>query len=339
MKSIITLLVGITYTFTSFAQVEPILISEQTIKVRKAQEFYFGFAEGDEIIFDLEVLKGKNIKEVEITEYPSTSKFYDFKSKGVKQKRIKVNKTAIYHFKIKGGGLKAKVCRAKISRIPASVETEDFDTSIRWKTKLDSTYIQRFKKELVSIDTSIVPVCDRVERVHSQTNLENSSISNFNISLPQNEKTKLRTTELVSWGYWIGVGNEGQEAYEKEKKKFLMKKASQLSTVDPVGGLALGAYAILVNPPKGHNIQYWFSGLQNGVSHTFAKGNSVISTGRITNITQGSFTITLQNDNLTKGINVNLKISAVMVTKQYVNKPYQELKIKKTEYPVLSIDY
>lgn len=336
MKTTITLILAITSALFSLAQTEPILISEQTIKVRKAQEFYFGFAAGDEIIFDMEVLKGKNIKEVEIIEYPSTSKFYDFKSKGIHQKRIKVNKTAIYKFTIKGGGVKTKVCRATISRIPASQEFVNFDTSVKWKTRLDSTYIQRFSKELISIDTSVVAITDRVERVHSQTNLDNPNWSSFNITLPPNERTKLSTKELVSWGYWIGVGNEGQAAYEKEKKRFLLKTASKLSAIDPVGGLALGGYAILVNPPKGHNVQYQFSGIQNGVVYNFVKGNSVISSGRVTDITQGSFTITLQNDNLTKGINVNVKVSAVIVTKQYFNKPYQQLKVKKTEYPVLS---
>ena len=332
---LILLLTGLAPIFL-FTQNEPILISEQTIKVTKAKQFYFGFAEGDEIIFNLEVLKGKTIKEIEILEYPSTSKLFDFKSRGVKEYRIKINKTAIYQFRIEGSGLGTKICKIKVIRIPGAKETVSFDTSVDWKIRYDSIYIQKYRKDLIKVDTTFVDVLDRIERVHSTTNLSNSNISKFNVQLPLNKKEGLKKAELISWAYWVGVGNEGQKAYEEEKKNFLLQNVSTISSLtNPLIGVALGAYTILVNQPKGDNIKYWFTTYQDGKTYNITSGNSVVSTGRVTNFNQGGFTITLENDNLTNGINVNVKISAVLVTKHYINQPYRELRVSELRYPVL----
>ncbi len=317
-------------------QMEPIVVSEQTIKVGNNEEFYFGFAEGDEIVFDLQVVKGRNLKEVEIIEYPSTSKFFEFKTDKISEKRIKVNKDAIYKFRLKGGGLGTKICRAKILRIPGSEESASFDTSVKWKVRYDSTYTTKYEKILVQTDTSIVTVADRVERVHSKTNLDNPNVTQFNVNLPENKRLELETSEVIAWAYWLGVGSEGQEAYEQEKKNFLMKNTSSLSAIDPVAGLALGVYTILAKPPKGENIQYWFTTYYNGAPSNLTHGNSVIANGRITKMTQGGFTVTLQNDNIMNGVNVSVKIAAIMINKKYEKRPYQKLTVQEYQYPVLS---
>jgi hypothetical protein len=149
------------FSLIAFGQIQPIVVSEQTIKVSGENELYFGFAEGDEIIFDMQVVKGKNVKEVEIIEYPSSSKFFEFKSTSISEKRIKVNKTAIYLFRIKGGGLGVNVCQIKILRIPSSDETTNFDTSVNWKIRRDSTYQTRYRKVLIKTDTTATTFIDR----------------------------------------------------------------------------------------------------------------------------------------------------------------------------------
>lgn len=220
MKKLILAGISIFFYASTTGQVEPIVVSEQTIKVGSDEEFYFGFSEGDEIVFDLQVIKGKDLKEVEITEYPSTSKFFEFKTDGISEKRIKVYKDAVYKFRFKGGGMGTKVCRVKILRIPASEESVSFDSSVKWKVRFDSSYSTKHEKVLVQADTTVVTVADRVERVHSQTNLDNSNVTEFNVNLPENKRLELETSEVISWAYWLGVGNEGQEAYEQEKEFF-----------------------------------------------------------------------------------------------------------------------
>ena len=54
---------------------ELIDVCEKTIKVAALSEevFYYGFADDDKIVFSLEEINGKEVKEVEILEYPESS--------------------------------------------------------------------------------------------------------------------------------------------------------------------------------------------------------------------------------------------------------------------------
>jgi hypothetical protein len=65
-----------------FGQENNILITQTTVKIGGlgTEELYFGFEEGDQIIFNFEVVKGKDLKEVEIFEYPNSSIFMDYKT-------------------------------------------------------------------------------------------------------------------------------------------------------------------------------------------------------------------------------------------------------------------
>ncbi|MBD3723594.1 MAG: hypothetical protein IE891_02115 [Flavobacteriaceae bacterium] len=73
---------------------ELIEVCEKTIKITFLSEevFYYGFAENDKIIFSLEEVNGKEVKEVEILEYPESLKFSDFKAKKIENKQIQVTK-------------------------------------------------------------------------------------------------------------------------------------------------------------------------------------------------------------------------------------------------------
>ena len=71
-------------TFKAIAQ-EAVDVTEQTIKISgfKDKELYFGFASGDKIVFNFQEVDKKELKEVEIVEYPSNSKFSDYKIKRI----------------------------------------------------------------------------------------------------------------------------------------------------------------------------------------------------------------------------------------------------------------
>ena len=67
-------------------------VAESSIKVgiKAEEEVYFGFAEGDKLIFSFEEANGKEMKEVEIVEMPSSSKFLEFKTSKIDSKTINV---------------------------------------------------------------------------------------------------------------------------------------------------------------------------------------------------------------------------------------------------------
>src|SRR5215510_4663475 len=75
---------------------QPIDVAESVVKVGiKGEEVvYFGFAAGDQLIFSFEEANGKEMKEVEIVEMPSSSRFMDYKTSKIENKTITVPRTA-----------------------------------------------------------------------------------------------------------------------------------------------------------------------------------------------------------------------------------------------------
>ena len=88
--------------------------------------------------------------------------------------------------------------------------------------------------------------------------------------------------------------------------------------------LAIEGVSVFSNPPSGENIQYALLSGQGGEYQELSKGNSVTAYGRLDNITQGKFAIRLMNDNYLEGINVNVKVVAVTVTKTYRDEYFTE---------------
>jgi len=80
--------------------------------------FYFGFAEGDQVLFSFEEQNGKDLKEVEIVELPSNSLYKEFKTSKIQNKTLTVPRTGIYQFRFLNSVLMQKICRLKIQRIP-----------------------------------------------------------------------------------------------------------------------------------------------------------------------------------------------------------------------------
>ena len=70
----------------------------------KEEELMFGFAQGDKIVFSFQETGKKELKEVEILEYPRNSKFSDFKTTK-SEKTISVTKKGVYVFRFKNAAL------------------------------------------------------------------------------------------------------------------------------------------------------------------------------------------------------------------------------------------
>ncbi|MBK7561211.1 MAG: hypothetical protein IPI68_06725 [Chitinophagaceae bacterium] len=120
------------FYFSASTQLPAIDVADNTLKVAAFGEevFYYGFAEGDKLIFNFEELKGKELKEVEIIELPSNSKFMDYKTKKIENKNLEITKTGIYMFRFANTGLGGRICKFKIQRIPASETTKNFNSSV-----------------------------------------------------------------------------------------------------------------------------------------------------------------------------------------------------------------
>ena len=80
--------------------------------------FYYGFAEGDQLIFNFEEVNGKELKEFEIMFMPSKSIFMDYKTKKIENKILTISETGIYKFRFTNANiLSGRVCKFKIQRL------------------------------------------------------------------------------------------------------------------------------------------------------------------------------------------------------------------------------
>ena len=226
---------------------------------------------------------------------------------------------------------------------------------MRWEERVDTTFkvqsetlhsgtevkdVQQRRRVLAGIDTNVVTLLDKVERVHSRTNLTADNETLLEFELPRNRhepspEEPAHATEVVSWAYWIGTGEQSREWYQKANESALERLARGLTKGAISTGLLSGGYGALAllaiegisvfsNPPSGENVQYALLLEENGEYKELGKGNSITGYGRVDNPNQGRFALRLANDNYLEGINVNVKIVAVTVSRTYRDEYFTE---------------
>lgn len=335
-----------------FAQQTPVEVADLSVKVPSlgTQEFYYGFEEGDELIFNYKELSKKGIKQIEIIEYPSNVKYSGYEVKEL-AKNLKINKRGIYLFRFTNSALAQRVGSVKISRLPAKEETNAFNTNISWREITDTTFTAVSKKELIAYDTTyklvnkkelvktetiVEDILNKNEQVAAQTSVGKPSESLVYITLPQNYASALETREVVSWAYWIGVGQEGHQAFEANKATYMKALGVLANAVgNPLVGFALNQFSFLPTGNAGSNVAYYF--LENQASaeifvrnhdgggwRFLDKGNGVSGYGKKEFPLQGTVFLGLHNDNFHNEIIVNVRIVAVVVKKTYENKQYSQ---------------
>lgn len=318
-KRFVTLILICVLKSTLFAQLTALDVAENTLKVHGLGEefFHYAFAEGDQLVFNFEEVDGKELKEVEILEYPSASKFMDYKTKKVENKTITVSKTGIYKFRFSNSAIVGRVCKFKIQRIPASESTKNFNTSVYWRTVNDTSYTTSQEEYLVKADTSVSTITDEIAKVHSGGNL-NGNRTTFNFTLPKN---------TVAWSYYIGVDQAGQEAYQ-QATALLAKKAGpivrRIPGYGPLAALALDGASYLSQLQAGEDIDFWIVSPENVGLFSSGEQFYYLKTGKVINDyskmaapLQGTLHMCLSNDNAITGVTVAVKIAAVVVNKQW----------------------
>jgi hypothetical protein len=346
-----TIIIAMLLQFMTPDALEPVGVTDQTIKIGSMKEeiLYFGFAEGDKIIFNFQEVDKKELKEVEIVEYPTNSKFSDFKTKQIENKTFMVPQKGVYMFRFKNSALGGRICKINIQRIPANENTLNFNTAVIWVTKQDTTwntyvkdviigydtsYLQKSRRELVKIDTILSPLFDKSLRVHSETAYGKTQYTYASVEFPKNSfhpsvLYPYRSTEVISWSYWLGVGQKATEDYEKANKSLKdgIKVIGALTGYGALATLATTGISIFTNTTLGDNVIFKFHCLQNGQPLTIDYGNVISSSGRNTKILQGAFSIELYNDNFKDGIDVTIKMIVVQVSKTWEDVSYTEQKI------------
>lgn len=332
-----------------------LLLADLTMEIaaNKEEMLYYGFEKGDQLVLSVELLEGKTLKELEVVEYPDNARFAAYEVKGRLEKRIEVSQRGIYQIRLHNASKKALV-QFQIKRIPASEHTAGFNTKIIWKERIDTLYDIK-SEEVISgsktayvnlrrrvarkIDTTVVTLLEQTERIHSSSRINASNKAHLQFDLPLNQyKPNAQepdfSSELVAWAYYIGTGEEGEKWYNEANLKALGKTATSGAVGAGLISSGYGALALLAiegismfsNPPDGENVQFtlWFD--ESDAVQQVATGNSIVGYGRIDRIKQGHFRLELENDNLLEGINVHVKVIAIVVQTTYGDEYYTELR-------------
>ena len=305
------------FSITIFGQ-SIIDISENTIKVSALEEqvLYYGFAQGDQLIFNFETIDGKELKEIEIIEMPTSSKFADYKSIKIVNKTLNIVRDGIYKFRFYNSSLAKRICKIKIQRIPISDKTKNFNSSVYWKTLRDTTYTPREERYLSKSENVVKEIYSSNPQISSTNALNgNKNYQIVNFDLPEN---------TVSWSFYIGTGNEGKAAYDKARDNFTEEAASsfsKLSVYGPMAALAFTGVSFFNKIQGEDNVKYWFLNDINSVNlfqsgqafYSYKMGDVVNEASQMTSPLNGKIYLALLNDNTIDPIKVTLKITAIQL--------------------------
>ena len=327
---------------------QAIEITDQTLKISGEEYLYFGFTAGDEVVFSLEEVNGKELKEVEVLRYPDQVVYANLGVANL-QKNLRITEEGVYQFRLKHSGLGSRLCHISISRVPAKGK-EDFNTSVDWVEQTSNSNTEKVigyeniqvacvRKVVAAVDTTIETILNRTERVHSSTNL-NGNAADIRFSIPQNiyepnVYVPYKTTETISWAYAISTGTTGDAWYKSANTKATATSVTRTMISTGLLSSGYGALAILAiegvsmfsSPPvAGDNVLFAITHPLTGTNQTktIAEGNSVAAFGKVTQYRGGNYSLQLSNDNIIEAINVDVKVIAVIVTTTYKDEEYLE---------------
>ena len=315
---LITLFIAATL---SLAGQDTVVVVEKSIRIASLTPVaeYYGFAKGDKVIFNFWVEKGKELKDITVTEWPNSIKFAEHTVEKIENKTIDIPRNSIFRIEYNNSNILPRVVNVRILRVPADKSTRTFNTNVKWIDRTDTTFRAEQTGYQMKSDTSYVEVLNTTAKVNSKSSSDNTHRKLVDFILPAG---------TIRWAYWIGVGEKGKEAYEADKKKFAESDAAK-STNGPLAGVVMGT-ALMTQIKVGENLRYYFISKQeetqkfmNGASFgQFRQGDMVVDYGLMnySNKESKQYYIGFSNDSPTQSLEVAIRILAVTVVKGYESK-------------------
>jgi len=338
MRPVTFLFIFCFLSFSGFAQA-PIEVADNTFKVKGfgEQVFYYGFAEGDQIILNFEELDNKELKEIEVIELPGNSMFMDYKTKKVSDKTINIRNTGIYKIRFHNSAMSGRVCKLKLHRIPASSETLKFNTNVYWNTIYDTTYYTIKEKYLIKkqyVPKVIVPKQEAFVNSGSNAAFKGGkSRITFPIVLPKN---------TVEWYYQFSAMRKKEDVQNISSTFNLVGNLAKV--MDATGGIGF-AIGSLGNPPGADYCDVYLLDHNNSQAFLSKENFQHFSLGHRKNITSGIIKIEgsaeqvlhvgILNPDSMHGINVIFECVAIVLEEEWGIRDVQKYNVKKREEPYL----
>ena len=318
------------------------------MKSNSTEEFYYSFAEGDVMVVDFELRKGKGVK-FEVIELPYQTKINQFTAR-ISNYRMNVTSTKVYLFRVTNG-MGNKLCSLSIKRIPKSQEMVNFNTAWQWKTIYDTTYTTYKEdslvrhdtvhytetvKEVVSKEMSEVVLANNNELVHSIGIINYDNPRKFiKIKLPENRKYGNTEQRVYGWTYWIGVTSKKSHILSN----LIKEGTAVIPGIPKLVKYLLGTAVDITIPNESEaDIIYWYLVNNGNDADNFIKGQpfSWITKGYGTgayskfanNNTQGTYYICLYNKEYVHwSVNVYVQVVALVEIITYKDVDYQRTKV------------
>ncbi|MBK5272988.1 MAG: hypothetical protein JJE22_18460, partial [Bacteroidia bacterium] len=248
MKMFLLIAAVTTFSIISSAQ-DTVVVIEKSLKIAGMSPVteYYGFAEGDKLIFSLYLDKGE-LKDITISEYPGNVKFSDHSIEKIDKKIIPIARNGIYQFEYYNSFVLPRTLNIKVQRIPKNAKSKSFNTNVRWIDKTDTVYQTQQDTYTLGADTSYEEVINTKVKINSSAIRDNSNKTALEFLLPAG---------TLKWVYWIGTGNESEKIFENDGKKFAESGIKLRGTVNPLAGFA-GGLSTMTRSSEANNIHYYF---------------------------------------------------------------------------------
>jgi hypothetical protein len=316
-------------------------VAELNIKIGGLtnEVLHYGFAKGDIIILNFSEEKGKTLKQIEIIEFPTTSKFTDFEAKELKDKRIQVNNTGIYKFVFSNTAIAGRICNIKIQRIPAHDSTRNFNSTVKWKVIHDTTW--RTKEETYLEKEEFI-----AKQIQSTQEFWVNSGSNATfkggksrvvlpVTLPPN---------TVEWYYQFSATRNETDISNTKKKFNLVSDLTKL--IDKTGLLNFGIDA-LTQPPGSDYCDIFLLTPLESISFEAKTAYNYYSEGTRENyksgivkikgngLTSGTWNIGIRNPDTYYGVAVAIEVVAIVKKQTFATREVKIPNVKSRKEPYL----
>lgn len=232
------------YSSTISAQIEPINLVDLNFRMSAMEEkvLVYGFAKGDKVILNLSEERDKNIKTFKVSSYQNNGAiFSEFNVTSLNNKEIEIKNTGIYEFRFLNSSLARRIINFKIDRLPAAENTVSFDSEVKIRTIIDTTYSIRTENYVKSENYEVVELVSNQEYfINSGMNAtfqDGKSRIALPINLPKNTQ---------KWYYQISSFRENSM---KDKVVEQMSLVSDLSKLIDTSGSLDFALNSLSEPP------------------------------------------------------------------------------------------
>ena len=250
------------------------------------------------------------MKEVEIMELPSSSKFMDYKTKKIENKTIEIINTGIYKFRFSNSTILPRICKFSIQRIPANESTQIFNTTVYTHTINDTIFTTEQENYIDRSDTVIANFQDRVIKVFTSTTTGGNK-STFNFILPE-------TT--IAWSYYIYTDEPGKNIFDDAVKKVESSSStSKFKGYGPLAAEAYGANSYLKKLQSGRHINFWIvegenSDLfMNGAQFRYIKKGTVVNDFSRMDYRKGTLYFCFSNGTSTVPATISVKVTALHI--------------------------